>query len=102
MKFIATDNPALPILLGSNDICFPISSKKSIIFRYAEKGAKMFSQTKPKGDIIYLRYFDVVLYNILNTAHSNQYLFGDKNSILGTNFLFNNRDLLVNILNELR
>ncbi len=79
INFIVGDNPAGDIFIGFNDICFPISQRKAIIFRTKRHNGYLISQDESKnGKTIDLSLQSVLAYNTAQIAHSYRYYFGDK------------------------
>lgn len=93
---IISDNPAQMISLGFNDICFPISPRKAIIMRVKREGARLISNDIPVNGVIHLGNQSVLMYNLLQKAQAERFLFGSERSIDITNRL----NLIANKLSE--
>lgn len=81
-NFIISDNPAVGVAFGFNDICFPLSSKTAIIFRVKDSDAPIVSQDLPnqKGEIA-LSDSSVIKYNVIQRAHAKRFMFGKKDDL---------------------
>ena len=83
LNFITSDNPAFGMFLGFNDICFPISRKKSIIFRAKNNGGYLISEdTSSDGRTIDLSFRSILIYNEMLISNAYRYAFGDKDTFL--------------------
>ena len=81
LNFITSDNPVFGVFLGFNDICFPISKKKSIIFRAKNNGGYLISDdVSSDGKTIDLSVKSVLIYNEMLILNAYRYAFGDKNT----------------------
>lgn len=81
-KLIVSDNPAKWIVLGLNDICFPISERNALILKVKKENSQMFTDDVPVGNIINLSDKSVVSYNMLQYVGANRYLFGDEKTLI--------------------
>ena len=77
LHLITSDNPAFQIFLGFNDICFPISPKKALIFRIKDADAPLISRDKPNGHKIILSQRSVFAYNLIQEANARRFMFGN-------------------------
>lgn len=80
-NLIISDNPLQMLRLGFNDICFPISPRKAIIFRIKDKRVPLISQDMPVDGVISLSWKSVSTYNALQRAQATRFIFGDKKSV---------------------
>ena len=88
IDFIISDNPALDILLGFNDICIPISKKHALIFKIKNKKAPVLTNDKHHKSRMYLTEKSVLIYNSHQFIQGDRFIFGDKKSIeLTKNFI---------------
>ncbi len=81
INFIISDNPALYISQGFNDICVPISKKYALIFQIKNKNAPIFIKDKHHKNRMYLSEKSVLIYNELQISCARRYIFGDKINI---------------------
>lgn len=81
LDFVISDNPAQAVRLGFNDICFPISCNKAIIFRIKDKTAPLISKDMPVNGVINLSLNSVIAYNSMQLAEGQNFLFGTSNAI---------------------
>lgn len=77
--FIVSDNPAYLIQLEFNDICFPISRKKAIVFQH--KNEPHLITEKPINRRLHLSDRSVFVYNLFQTRFAQRYLFGDESDL---------------------
>ena len=83
LNFIISDNPVAYISTEFNDVCFPISRRKAIIFRIKDKNAPVISgDVSRDGKTINLSIKSIIIYNHMQIAQAYRYLFGDKKSML--------------------
>ena len=86
VNFFVGDNPIYGISIGFNDICFPMSLKKSIILRAKRHNGYIFSKDESTdGKTIDLSCNSILIYNCIQIKRSYRYCFGDKNTFLLTN-----------------
>lgn len=81
LDFVISDNPALAVRVGFNDICIPISRNKAIIFRIKDKTAPFISKDIPENGVINLSLNSVIVYNSMQLATGQKFLFGTSNAI---------------------
>lgn len=81
MKLLISDNPAQGVMLGFNDICFPLCGDKAIIFRIANPDAPILSKDMPVGNEITLSERSVFAYNAVQLSYAKRFMFGDKMSL---------------------
>lgn len=82
INFIISDNPAVDIILGFNDICIPISKKVALVFKIKDKTAPVLTHDSSDGIKMYLSEKSVSLYNCKQFLNAGTYAFGDKKSLL--------------------
>lgn len=82
LKFITSDNPAQNIFLGYNDICFPISSNKALVFKMKNPAVPFLTNDPISNNVVTLSEKSVFISNAFQGTHAYRYLFGDKESIL--------------------
>lgn len=89
INFIIGDNPATDICTGMNDICFPISPRKAIIFRSKKHTNYLYSKDKSiDGKTIDLSLRSIILYDYVQISHSYRYCFGDKKTFDALNEIY--------------
>lgn len=81
VNFLISDNPALNVLLGFNDICVPISKTFALIFQIKNKKAPIFVKEKHHKGRMYLTEKSVLWYNAYQVNCAKRYIFGDKKDI---------------------
>lgn len=81
MKLLISDNPMQGIINGLNDICFPLSGNKAIIFRIKNPDSPILSTDIPNGNEIELSHKSVLTYNAVQLLYADKHIFGDKNSL---------------------
>lgn len=80
-NLIISDNPLQMLRQGFNDICFPISPRKAIIFRVKDQHGPLISQDMPVDGVVSLSWKSVSTYNALQKAQASRFIFGDKKSV---------------------
>lgn len=81
VNFIISDNPALQVAQGFNDICVPISKKYALIFQIKNKKAPIFIKDKHHKCRMYLTEKSVLIYNAFQVNCARRFIFGDKKDI---------------------
>lgn len=76
-NIIISDDPARMFWLGFNDICFPISPTQAVIFKVKDQSALKITNDKIIDHHIELSLKSVMIYNLLQVAHAQEYVFGD-------------------------
>lgn len=74
LDFVISDNPAQAVRLGFNDICFPISCNKAIIFRIKDKTEPLISKDMPVNGVINLSLNSVIAYNSMQLAEDKIFI----------------------------
>lgn len=78
--FIISDAPSIQVLIGANDICFPISPTLAIMMRTVE--TKLFTKDVPNKDgIIDLSEQSVLIYNTFQFVQAKRFVFGNIEAI---------------------
>lgn len=83
-RFITSDNPAIGVFAGHNEICFPISKEKAIIIKNKDENAKKFTKSEVINGIQKLTYPEVLLFNSLQMISTKRYCFGNKEDLGNT------------------
>ena len=81
LDFVISDNPAQTVRNGFNDICIPVSSNKAIILRIKDKTAPLISKDMPENGVINLSLDSVIVYNCMQLAMGQKFLFGTSDAI---------------------
>lgn len=81
-KLVISDDPARMFWLGFNDICFPISPRQAVIFKVKDQSAPKITNDEIIDHHIELSLKSVMIYNILQVAHAQEYVFGDYNTLI--------------------
>ena len=83
LGLLTTDNPALNIILGLCDFCFPLTPRFALIFRSRYPESPLISPDLPQDDKISLSKHGVYNYNNINLRPLNpfRFVFGDINDL---------------------
>lgn len=80
IPFIISDAPSIQVLVGLNDICFPISPTLAIMMRTVD--TKLLTKDEPNKDgIIELSEQSVLLYNTFQFIQAKHFIFGNIDTI---------------------
>lgn len=81
-KLIISDDPARMFWLGFNDICLPISPKQAVIFKVKDQSAPKITNDEIINHRVELSLKSVMIYNLLQVAHAQEYVFGDYKTLI--------------------